>query len=97
MNNWERFLAKEVGPDEQLLSSPEWKVVDVWTLERSDGLVTAHKAESIHSGWEETVRDSVRLADKYIPIGAALPEGMRCREDPDYGPLWEREEEEEAK
>jgi hypothetical protein len=31
----------------------------------------------------------MRLADLHIPLEAPLPEGMRTRTDPDYGPLWD--------
>jgi len=86
-NAWEMWQAENLT--EFLALHPEWEVAGDWWMERSDGLLSAHKAEFSALTWRETMTRSVELADKQIPLGAELPEGMRTRDDPFYGPLME--------
>lgn len=87
---WLDYLASEVEGDRHR-RFPEWEPVGVWEFRRSDGLHTAHKTESPYPDWLSTVEESMRMADEHIPLGSLLPSGMRSREDPYYGPLFELE------
>ena len=77
MTSWELYCQTHVGPDGRHLEYPLWRKADVWTFQRDDGLVTAHKSEAPYSLWLETVEASMKLADRHITLGADLPEGMR--------------------
>jgi len=87
---WTDYLAANVGPNGRHLHFPEWEPCgpEIWQFIRSDGLLTAHRVESPYSTWQETIEESMRLADARIGLGAPLPDGMRTREDPDYSRLW---------
>jgi hypothetical protein len=72
---------------------PNWETTSrPWECIRSDGLMSAHHAESPCCSRRETMERSMRLADVHIPLGAGLPPGMRTREDPLYDGLWETEQ-----
>ncbi len=85
---WDEYIAEQVTRG-QHRTHRHWKPSGVWEFVRADGLRTAHKAESPFPSWRETVERSMARADAPIPLGAPLPEGMRDRDDPDYGPLWD--------
>lgn len=84
MSAWSHYKDVNIDENGRHRDHPRWKPVGVWEFEREDGLMTAHKAESPHSFWSDTVEWSMKLADKCIPLGAPLPEGMRSRSDPLY-------------
>lgn len=86
--HWRDYVAENVENGRHRLFA-NWRVSGVWEFQRSDGLKTAHKVESPHCFWQQTVEESMRLADEHIPLGGDLPEGMGSRSDPDYAPLWE--------
>lgn len=83
MSAWGSYLDEKTDSG-QHTEHPEWSVSNVWEFQRSDGLKTAHKAESPFMSWRDAVEESMKWADKHIPLGAELPEGMRSREDPLY-------------
>ena len=93
MNAWEYYLMEKVDEmSGRHKEFPLWTVAGVWEFIRDDGLHTAHKIESPFCSWRRTVEESMALADAMIPLGSTLPKEMRTREDPDYGPLWDKRE-----
>ncbi len=90
MTAWDRYQLEFCDNVEGCHSEfPEWHVIDVWFFERSDGWRSAHKFEFNRCFWRSTLEESMRLADKYIPLNGDPPEGvdMRSKEDTLYTDL----------
>jgi hypothetical protein len=85
--NWETYKALTCASDGAHKEFPDWRITGIWEFTRSDGWVTAHKMESPFAFWRTTVEDSMRLADKHIPMNGEPPVDMRSKCDPHYGEL----------
>ena len=82
---WSRWREENIIPNGELAGRhkehPTWKVIGVWQLERDDGRRTPHKAETPWVFWEAVVEESMRLLDKFVPLGEAFPEGAHTVSD----------------
>ena len=88
MNAWEHWKAENIDEDGKHKTHPEWKVTEVWELERSDGFLTCHKFCAPWAFWRTTVEESMRVVDALVPLGGKLPEGVT-----DYSGLWKLDRE----
>lgn len=99
MSAWSRYCEEHINEEGRHRKFPEWEVIGVYTFQRSDGWTSAHKAEFNRCFWSTTAEESMRLADKFIPLGGDPPTGvdMRSKEDTLYTDLLRLDEAEEAK
>lgn len=95
--NWQVYVKTYTDKMGRHKEFRRWVISGVWEFVREDNLRTAHHTEWPAGGpgsKRDAVEGSMRLADKYIPLGAKLPKGMRSRQDPLYNPLLDLEEKE---
>ncbi|KKN40144.1 hypothetical protein LCGC14_0736420 [marine sediment metagenome] len=84
MSKWDDWQAEHIDENGRHREYLEWRGVGGWELERSDGIQTCHKFDGPFSFWSTTAEESMRIVDKFVPLGGDPPEGVT-----DYSGLWE--------